>query len=123
METELICITQSETSAGTQVPLGDIYSLKRRDSDVLMALDIVSSVPYVDVDYTDVDCTFFSVQKGLDCLRDWELSSSMSGVSRRHRGSSETVILLVLIIAFRHCCPVRPKTRRQKLRMYWVSTY
>ena len=29
-----------------------------------MAVDIVSSVPYVDLDYSLIDCAFFSVQKG-----------------------------------------------------------
>lgn len=32
--------------------------------NALIALDIVSSVPYVDVNYSFFDCVFFSVQKG-----------------------------------------------------------
>jgi len=42
----------------------DIYRIKRAASKKFIAMDIVSSVPYIDVDYSLVDCSFFSVQKG-----------------------------------------------------------
>lgn len=61
--TELICLTQNETSTGVQVPMDDVYALKKHPTK-LVALDIVSSAPYVDVDYKKVDLVFFSVQKG-----------------------------------------------------------
>ena len=63
-KTELICFTQNETSTGTNVVMEDIYKIKRKNTDKLAAADIVSSVPYVNVDYSLVDCAFFSVQKG-----------------------------------------------------------
>ena len=62
--TELICFTQNETSSGVSTPLKNIYEIKHQHPHKLIAIDIVSSVPYVDVDYSNVDCTFFSVQKG-----------------------------------------------------------
>lgn len=62
--TEMICITQNETSTGCFFPMNDVYRLKEKYPQVLIALDIVSSAPYVDIDYRFVDCVFFSVQKG-----------------------------------------------------------
>jgi len=62
--TELICVTQNETSTGVQVPMSDVYRLKKQYPDKLIALDIVSSAPYVNVDFKKVDLVFFSVQKG-----------------------------------------------------------
>lgn len=62
--TELICFTHNETSTGVAINIHYIHGIKRKNPDKLIAVDIVSSAPYVDVDYNLVDCTFFSVQKG-----------------------------------------------------------
>lgn len=62
--TELICITQNETSTGIAIPMEEIYTLKKRFPSMLIAMDIVSSAPYVAVDFSKIDMTFFSVQKG-----------------------------------------------------------
>ena len=61
---ELLCFTQNETSAGTAIDMEDIYRIKRANSEKFIAMDIVSSAPYIDVDYSLVDCSFLSVQKG-----------------------------------------------------------
>jgi phosphoserine aminotransferase len=61
---ELICFTQNETSSGVAINMDEIYAIKRKYPDKLIAVDIVSSTPYVDIDYSLIDCTFFSVQKG-----------------------------------------------------------
>lgn len=61
---ELVCFTQNETSTGAAIDMGNVYEIKRKNPEKLVAVDIVSSAPYVDVDYGLVDCTFFSVQKG-----------------------------------------------------------
>ena len=61
---ELICFTQNETSTGVEIDMGNVYQIKRKNPEKLVAVDIVSSVPYVDVDYSLIDCAFFSVQKG-----------------------------------------------------------
>jgi phosphoserine aminotransferase len=63
-KTELICFTQNETSSGVLTPLENIYEIKRLYPEKLFAVDIVSSVPFVNVDYSKIDCVFFSVQKG-----------------------------------------------------------
>lgn len=61
---ELICITQNETSTGVAIDTEKIYRLKKDNPDSLVAVDIVTSAPYVNIDFTKIDCAFFSVQKG-----------------------------------------------------------
>ncbi|MBI3379965.1 alanine--glyoxylate aminotransferase family protein [Candidatus Gottesmanbacteria bacterium] len=63
-QVELVCFTHNETSTGVALPMNEIYGIKKRFPDKLIALDTVSSSPYVDVDFGYVDLCFFSVQKG-----------------------------------------------------------
>ena len=63
-ETELICFTQNETSSGVAVPVSDIENIAKKYPDKLIAVDIVSSVPYVTLPYPLLDVVFFSIQKG-----------------------------------------------------------
>lgn len=63
-DTELICVTHNETSTGTAFPLSDVYKLKKRYPDKIIALDVVTSVPYYSLDFNYIDLAFFSVQKG-----------------------------------------------------------
>ena len=63
-ESELVCITQNDTSTGFSIPMSEIYKLQDKNLDKLFALDIVSSVPYVEIEYKKLDAVFFSVQKG-----------------------------------------------------------
>jgi phosphoserine aminotransferase len=62
-QTELICLTQNETSTGVSMPLPDIYELRKKYPNALIALDMVSSAPYPDLDFSQIDTAFFSVQK------------------------------------------------------------
>jgi phosphoserine aminotransferase len=62
-DNELICTTQNETSTGVQLPSEDLYLLKNRYPNQLLCTDLVSIAPYSEIDYSLVDCTFFSVQK------------------------------------------------------------
>jgi phosphoserine aminotransferase len=61
--TELICTTQNETSTGVQMREADIHKLKRSHQNKLLAVDMVSSAPYPDLDFKVIDTAFFSVQK------------------------------------------------------------
>lgn len=61
---ETICITQNDTSTGVWIPVKEIYQLKETYPEKLIAIDIVSSAPYVDIDFKFIDVAFFSVQKG-----------------------------------------------------------
>jgi phosphoserine aminotransferase len=60
---ELICTTHNETSSGVQMNVSEIHKLKQKFPDKLIAVDMVSSAPYPDLDYGLVDTAFFSVQK------------------------------------------------------------
>ena len=62
-ETELICLTHNETSTGVSMPLEDIYAIRKQNPDAIVALDMVSSAPYPDLDFRQIDSAFFSVQK------------------------------------------------------------
>ncbi|HBH46365.1 MAG: hypothetical protein A2445_01825 [Candidatus Jacksonbacteria bacterium RIFOXYC2_FULL_44_29] len=61
---ELICLTQNETSTGVALPMAEIYALKKRYPDKLVAIDVVSSAPDVRIDFNQIDAALFSVQKG-----------------------------------------------------------
>lgn len=62
-EVEVICCTQNETSTGVQMPVADIHALKDKYPDKLVFVDVVSSLPHPDFDWTKVDSILFSVQK------------------------------------------------------------
>jgi phosphoserine aminotransferase len=60
---ELVCLTHNETSFGVMMPENDIHTLKKQHPDKLFVVDMVSSAPYPNLDYTLVDSALFSVQK------------------------------------------------------------
>lgn len=62
--TDILCVTHNETSTGVQLDTSDIAELANNNLKRLLAVDITSSVPYVDLDYSEADVAFFSVQKG-----------------------------------------------------------
>lgn len=62
-ETELICLTQNETSTWVYIPNEHIANLRKNNPDKLIAIDIVSSVWWVFPIINDADIWFFSVQK------------------------------------------------------------
>jgi len=61
---EVIAITQNETNNGWTFLENDIAQIKKSHPKSLVAVDIVSSIPYVSLDFAKVDLAFFSVQKG-----------------------------------------------------------
>lgn len=62
-KTKLISFTQNETSSGVSVPLEDIYKIRKKYPKKIIAVDVVSSLPFPDFDYSQIDTFFFSVQK------------------------------------------------------------
>jgi phosphoserine aminotransferase len=60
---EIICVTQNETSTGVQTREADIHKLKRSHANKLLAVDMVSSAPIPELDFSIIDTAFFSVQK------------------------------------------------------------
>ena len=63
-KSEMICFTQNETSTGVATELKRIYEIKERYPDAIVVTDIVTSAPFISPDYSKIDATFFSVQKG-----------------------------------------------------------
>lgn len=63
-ETEMICLTQNETSTGVAIPVTAINKLRQLNPRPLLAVDIVSSAPDVNLNWNLIDLGFFSVQKG-----------------------------------------------------------
>jgi len=62
-KTELICFTHNETSSGVMLSVKEIEKIAKKYPDSLVAVDTVSSSPYITIDYRLVDVVFFSVQK------------------------------------------------------------
>lgn len=62
-KTELICITENETSIGFKIPIDIILDIKKTCPNSLIALDCVSSAPLTNIDFKIIDIAFFSVQK------------------------------------------------------------
>lgn len=63
-ETELIGFTHNESSTGVMLDFEDMYAVKKQRPDALVAVDVVSSIPYPVIDFSRLDAVFFSVQKG-----------------------------------------------------------
>lgn len=61
--TELICVTLNETSIGVMMPEHILRQLDTRPKHQLIAFDIVSAAPLIDMDWRHIDVAFFSVQK------------------------------------------------------------
>jgi phosphoserine aminotransferase len=62
-EFEVICLTQNETSNGTQVSNSVLKSLKKIHTSALIAVDATSSMAGIKLDFTAADIWFASVQK------------------------------------------------------------
>jgi phosphoserine aminotransferase len=63
-EAELIAFTHNESSTGVMLDMKEIERFKDRYPDKLIAVDVVSSLPYPEIDFSKIDLTYFSVQKG-----------------------------------------------------------
>lgn len=64
-EAGLICLTQNETSNGTQIPFNLISGLRKKYPDHLLALDVTSSFGGIDLPIEQGDIWYGSVQKCL----------------------------------------------------------
>ncbi len=60
---ELLGITLNETSTGVAYPPNYLKKLRLANPDVLIAIDGVSSLPVPELDFSQVDTVYFSVQK------------------------------------------------------------
>lgn len=62
-ETDLICVTQNETSNGTQVSMDTLLKLQNQFKDPLLAVDATSSMAGLNLKFIRADIWFASVQK------------------------------------------------------------
>lgn len=62
-DTELISLALNETSAGVTFPVEEIYKIRKSHPEALIAVDGVSAFPAIDLDISQVDSAYFSVQK------------------------------------------------------------
>ena len=61
---ELIGVTHNETSTGVSLSTSFISSLRATNPGSIIIVDAVSSLPFPEFDYHNLDSIFFSVQKG-----------------------------------------------------------
>ena len=83
---DLVGITHNETSTGVRTPLDMLYLLKEQYPEAILAVDAVSSLPVVDLDYDKVDTVYASVQKafGLPAgLGVWLINNNTEAVARK----------------------------------------
>lgn len=62
-DTELITLALNETSTGLSFPQDSIYQIRQQHPEKLIAVDGVSALPVLDLDFSKVDSVYFSVQK------------------------------------------------------------
>ncbi len=58
-----IAITHNETSTGVSTPLETIYKIREENPEAIISIDAVSSLPYLNIDYSKIDALYVSVQK------------------------------------------------------------
>ena len=63
VDCELVCMTQNETSTGASFALENMDLIDYGTDSPLIALDIVSSAPLVELRWPKLDAVFFSIQK------------------------------------------------------------
>lgn len=62
-DSDLICVTQNETSNGTQVSNAIIGGIRKKNSQALVAVDATSSMGGIELQFKNADVWFASVQK------------------------------------------------------------
>lgn len=60
---ELIAFTQNETSTGVSLSNDLFRAARQQQPQSLLIVDVVSSLPYAELDFNAIDSAFFSVQK------------------------------------------------------------
>jgi phosphoserine aminotransferase len=62
-EAEIITICLNESACGTTFPVETINAMREKYPDKLIAIDGVSGVPVIPIDFRNIDTLYFSVQK------------------------------------------------------------
>ncbi len=117
-DTEIITFTQNETSSGVAIPLDDIYSIRAQHPEKIIAVDVVSTLPYPDFDYSKIDTLFFSVQKsfgmpaglGIWIVNDRCVDKAKVIAEKGHKASPHHNMSSLLKMAEKNQTPVTPNT-------------
>lgn len=64
-DVEMINFTHNESSTGVMMPLEKARIIREAFPETILTLDMVSSIPYGNVDWKVWDAVYFSVQKGM----------------------------------------------------------
>ncbi len=62
-DVEMINFTHNETSTGVMLPVEEIHAFRESHPQALITVDMVSSAPYINLDWCKIDAGYFSVQK------------------------------------------------------------
>jgi phosphoserine aminotransferase len=84
--TEFIAIAANETSIGMCTGMNEISTIKKAHPDKVLAIDVVSAIPYYEIDFAHCDMAYFSVQKGFGLpagLGVWILKKSLIEVAAK----------------------------------------
>jgi len=87
---EMIAVTQNETSTGVSVQNEWIAELRNSNPEALVIVDGVSALPYLQPEFSKIDSLFFSVQKGFGMpagLGIWLLNERCIEKSERRAGA------------------------------------
>lgn len=60
---EIICLTQNETSNATQIPIAELRKIRAKYPEKLIALDLTSSLAGIALPFEQLDIAYASVQK------------------------------------------------------------
>lgn len=91
---ELIACCANETSAGVQMKASEIHKVKKANKSKILAVDMVSTAPYVNLDYTLVDTAYFSVQKAFGMpagLGVWIASPALLEKAKERKNKGEAI--------------------------------
>lgn len=113
--TELIGITQNETSTGYAFDTNQLKTIREQNPDALISMDVVSSIPAVPTPFELIDTTYFSVQKSFGMpagLGVWIINQKAidRAIALEHKGATGTYRKLSTLIqsAEKHQTPETP---------------
>ncbi len=118
VDTELICITENETSTGMQFQESFFESIKLKNNSALICADVVSSAPFSNLNFSIVDMAFFSVQKcfgmppglGVLIINDKALEKNKLLISQQKNISAHHTFENLLLHSKKFSTPSTPNT-------------
>lgn len=94
-DTDLICVTHNETSTGIKTMEDFIHKIKLQNPKSILAVDAVSSAPFITLDYSLVDICFFSSQKAFGIpagLGIWVINKEVAERCKNHSAGAHNTL-------------------------------